>query len=337
MLIIDGSQGEGGGQVLRTSLGLSLVTGTPFRIDRIRAGRAKPGLMRQHLTSVLAAAKVSGAQVEGAEVGSQALTFVPGRVMPGNYAFAVGTAGSATLVLQTVLPGLLLADAPSTLTLEGGTHNSMAPSFDFLAQAFAPLVAKLGPRLDLKLTHPGFYPAGGGLFTATVTPAPTTRIELFSRGSVIGHAATALSCQVPPDVPRRELEALGARLGWSPDVLHTRTISRRGPGNVLWASLAYEHVTEVVTAFGERRVSAEAIAASVAEDVERYLATDAPVGEHLADQLLLLLAVGRGGAFRTLAPTAHTRTQAAVIEAFRVARVRLHDEGARTWRVDVER
>ena len=139
MITIDGSQGEGGGQILRTSLALSLVTGQPFRMERIRARRQKPGLLRQHLTAVEAAEAVGCADVTGAVLGSQTLGFTPGPVTHGNYRFAVGTAGSATLVLQTVLPALLIASGPSTLTLEGGTHNPLAPPFDFLARCFMPL------------------------------------------------------------------------------------------------------------------------------------------------------------------------------------------------------
>src|SRR5262245_40686878 len=136
MITIDGSRGEGGGQILRSSLALSLITKAPVRVEKIRAGRARPGLMRQHLAAVRAAAQVGCAEVMGAEVGAREITFRPGEVVPGDYTFSVGTAGSATLVLQTVLPALLLAKEPSRLTLEGGTHNPHAPPFDFLDRAF---------------------------------------------------------------------------------------------------------------------------------------------------------------------------------------------------------
>src|SRR5678815_3778633 len=157
VITIDGSEGEGGGQILRTSLALSLVTGQPFRMERIRAKRQKPGLLRQHLTAVEAAKTVGCAEVVGAEMNSQNLEFRPGQVTPGNYRFAVGTAGSATLVLQTVLPSLLTASGPSTLTLEGGTHNPLAPPFDFLARSFMPLIHRMGPSVELELRSPGFY------------------------------------------------------------------------------------------------------------------------------------------------------------------------------------
>ena len=161
-MTVDGSKGEGGGQVLRTALALSLVSGQPFRIDRIRAGRAKPGLMRQHLTAVRAAAAIGQARVSGDHIGSTELAFTPSRVAGGDYTFAVGSAGSATLVLQTVLLPLLLARESSRLTLEGGTHNPWAPPFDFLTRAFLPLVNRMGGRARASLIRPGFYPAGGG-------------------------------------------------------------------------------------------------------------------------------------------------------------------------------
>ncbi|MFO7496188.1 MAG: RNA 3'-terminal phosphate cyclase, partial [Desulfobacterales bacterium] len=171
MVQIDGAQGEGGGQVLRTALALSLVTGQAFEIRRIRAGRERPGLMRQHLAAVRAAAAVGSGRVEGVSIGSARVTFVPGDVKPCSYRFTVGSAGSATLVLQTVLPALALAGGPSTVVLEGGTHNPFAPPFDFLQKAFLPLVGRMGPQVTVALQRPGFFPAGGGRFTARITPA----------------------------------------------------------------------------------------------------------------------------------------------------------------------
>ncbi len=185
MLDIDGSQGEGGGQILRTSLALSLVTGQPFRLEQIRAGRRKPGLLRQHLTAVEAAKTVGAAEAIGAEMGSRTLEFRPGAVIAGNYRFAVGTAGSATLVLQTILPPLLTASGGSTVTIEGGTHNPFAPPFDFLAGCFVPLIQRMGPRIELEMRCPGFYPAGGGKFDARIEPVKRLAcFDLMTRGEI---------------------------------------------------------------------------------------------------------------------------------------------------------
>ncbi len=314
MIRIDGSQGEGGGQVLRTALALSLVTGTPFTMTNIRAGRKKPGLLRQHLTGVKAAEAVGAAEVSGAELGSKELTFRPRALAAGNYHFSVGTAGSATLVLQTVLPALLVAQGPSTLMLEGGTHNPAAPPFDFLAKAYLPLVRRMGPSVEAALDRPGFFPAGGGKFRVSVQPAPLKPLHLLERGNVVRRQATALIAQVPYDVAKRELETVGRVLGWGAEERRVEELKRSaGPGNALALEVESEHVTEVFTAFGERGVRAEDVAAAAAEEARVYLEAGVPVGEHLCDQLMLLLALARGGSFRTLPLDGHAQTQ---IETF---------------------
>ncbi|NVJ22890.1 MULTISPECIES: RNA 3'-terminal phosphate cyclase [Myxococcus] len=310
MLRIDGSRGEGGGQVLRTSLALSLVTGTPFTMTNIRAGRAKPGLLRQHLTGVKAAEAVGAAEVSGAELGSKELTFRPRALTAGNYHFAVGTAGSATLVLQTVLPALLAAKEPSTLMLEGGTHNPAAPPFDFLTRAYLPILRKLGPDVAATLERPGFFPAGGGKFRVDVRPGSMKPFSLLERGRVLRRDVKAVVAMIPFDVAKREMETAGALLKWRPDELRVEELKRTtGPGNVLVAEVESEHVTEVFTGFGERGKRAEVVAEEVASEVKRYLDAEVPVGEHLCDQLLLLFALARGGEFRTLPLDGHSVTQ----------------------------
>jgi RNA 3'-terminal phosphate cyclase (ATP) len=337
MVTIDGSQGEGGGQILRSALALSLVTGQPFRIMRIRAGRKKPGLMRQHLTAVEAAAQLGQADVRGARLGSQDLVFEPGCVRPGEYRFAVGTAGSATLVLQTLLPPLLMAGRPSRLTLEGGTHNMHAPPFDFLARAFVPLVNRLGPTLEVTLHRHGFYPAGGGEFVANINPPAQWRsIELTERGAQRRRCARALVAHLPVAIAERELRVVAQRLGLSPAELRAEEISdSHGPGNVVLLELEHEHVTEVFTGFGARGIRAEAVAETVVDQVRRYLTSDAPVGSHLADQLLLPLVLAGGGAFRTTDLTRHARTNIDVIKMFLDVDVETHPEASGAWCVTV--
>lgn len=319
MLTIDGAQGEGGGQILRTALALSLVTGTPFRIENIRARRSRPGLLRQHLTAVAAAVAVGGAEVEGASLGSPALVFRPRAVRAGEYDFAIGTAGSTGLVVQTVLPALLTAAAPSTLTLEGGTHNPAAPPFDFLARAFLPLIARMGPRVEAVLDRAGFYPAGGGRCLFRITPAPRLApLTLLDRGAVRRRHARALVARLPRQIADRELAVVRARLGWSAEEVEAAVVDgeARGPGNVLLLELESEHVTEVVSGFGQPGVRAEAVAEQAVREVRRYLEAGVPVGPHLADQLLVPLALAGAGAFRTVALTSHGRTNLAVIRAF---------------------
>ncbi|MGL4963430.1 MAG: RNA 3'-terminal phosphate cyclase [Inquilinus sp.] len=318
MITIDGSQGEGGGQILRSALTLSLATGTPFRIERIRAGRAKPGLLRQHLTAVKAAAEIGRAAVTGAELGSTALGFAPGPVVPGNYEFAIGSAGSTLLVLQTVLLPLTLADAPSWLRLQGGTHAMAAPSFDFAARAFLPLLHRMGFHARAALHRHGFYPAGGGVIEVEVMPrGRPAPLMLDRRGALVSQQVEAVVTHLPLHIATREAVTVAKALRWRAEALApARAVTADGPGNCLTVTVAHEHVTEVFTGHGQPGVPAETIAAATAKAVRLYLASQAPVGPHLADQLLLPMALGAGGRFQTVEPTPHTLTNIAVIEAF---------------------
>jgi RNA 3'-terminal phosphate cyclase (ATP) len=317
---LDGSQGEGGGQILRTALSLSMITGTPFRIEKIRAGRSKPGLLRQHLTAVNAAAAVCGAEVEGAVPGALTLSFAPGAIRGGDYRFAIGTAGSCTLVLQTVAPALWFADGPATLTVSGGTHNPAAPPADFLIRSWLPLVRAMGVDMDIELLRHGFYPAGGGEVKAGIRPladpgAGLSPLMLETRGELREIRATAVVAGVPGDVALRELDRLAAQLG--PVDRELRQLpSREGPGNVLMVDLAYPHFAEVFTGFGERGLPAERVADGVAKLVRQFRDGTGAVGEHLADQLLLPLALAGKGGFTTTTLSSHLRTNIEVIEKF---------------------
>jgi RNA 3'-terminal phosphate cyclase (ATP) len=334
---IDGSQGEGGAEELPPALALSLVTGTPFRMTNVRAGRKRPGLMRQHLTAVLAAAEVGSAKVTGADISSRELSFSPGPVRAGDYRFSVGTAGSATLVFQTVFPALALASGRSTVVVEGGTHNPMAPPFDFLARAFLPLVARMGPRATAVLERPGFYPAGGGRFRVEIEPAQVFgRLELAERGAIAGRRATAVVALLARSIAERELKVVREKLNWAPECARIEHVQEAvGPGNVVTVEVASEHVTEVFTGFGERGVSAERVGVDLASEVTEYLAAGVPVGRHLADQLLLPMALGGGGSFRTLAPSSHTRTHADLLRAFLGVEVSIERVSDGSWRVVV--
>jgi RNA 3'-terminal phosphate cyclase (ATP) len=321
MIELDGSIGEGGGQILRTALSLSMVTGIPFRIDRIRAKRSKPGLLRQHLTSVNAATEICGAHTEGAVLGSTCLTFTPGPVKAGEYKFAIGSAGSCTLVFQTVLPALMLANGVSRVTFEGGTHNQMAPPFHFIEHAFLPQLQLMGVTVDARLERFGFYPAGGGRFTANITPVgqgvtlKPTKIE--SRGTLINGFAESFFAGVPAHVAERELATVGRIMSWADEKLFIRGIDNaRGPGNVVLLTLKHEHVTEVFAGFGEKGISSETVATRVANEARSYLASDAAIGEHLADQLMIPSALAGGGSFTAVSASEHARTNAEVIQKF---------------------
>jgi RNA 3'-terminal phosphate cyclase (ATP) len=328
LIRIDGSAGEGGGQILRTALSLSMTTGRPFVIDRIRARRRKPGLMRQHLAAVYAAREVCQASVEGAELHSGTLRFEPGNVRPGEYRFAVGTAGSACLVLQTVLPPLLRAAAPSRLTFEGGTHNPLAPPFDFIERVFLPAVRRMGPMVTARLERHGFVPAGGGRFVVDIIPAEALHpLSLLETGDVSARSARSLIANLPAHIAARELAVVRERLGWTEGECRIETVDAQGPGNVLLLEVVREPVGEVVAGFGRRGVPAEQVAEGAVRELLEYLDAGVPVGRHLADQLLVPVALGGGGAFRTLPMTTHARTNITVIEAFGVARIRVVEEG----------
>jgi RNA 3'-terminal phosphate cyclase (ATP) len=342
MLIIDGSRGEGGGQILRTSLSLSLITGTPLRLDNIRAKRDPPGLQKQHLTAVRAAAEIGRAEVAGDSVGSSRLEFRPGKVQAGDYEFRIGTAGSTTLVLQTVLPPLLTASGPSRIVLEGGTHNIHAPPFEYLSSAFVPLLNLMGATVTVRLGRYGFYPNGGGRISATVgPPAKWRRLDLPQRGPPERRSAVAVVSRLPRHIAERELDVVRRKLGW-PDDGRTLTVvelpeaDTQGPGNVLLISVGYRFVGELFTGFGQRGVRAEEVARGAAARAAEYMAADAPVGPHLADQLLLPMALAGGGSFRSTAWTPHAQTNAEVIREFLPVRVRAEPAADDDWHVTVE-
>ena len=327
MITIDGSEGEGGGQVLRTALSLSLVTGKPFRIHDIRGRRSRPGVMRQHVTAVEAACAIGGADCPELAVGASELTFTPARVKPGEYRFAVGTAGSTSLVLQTLLLPLMLAGAPSRLVLEGGTHNIHAPPYPFIERTFLPLLNRMGPKVSATLVRPGFYPAGGGRIEVEVAPAPKlARLDLTERGVLRRVHACASVAALPQDIALREMQAAQRILGWPEE---SRRIERlpdeHGPGNILLLEAEFEQVTEIVSGFGQLGVPAHQIGDKAARRMAGYLASSAFAGPYLADQLLLPMALAGGGRFTTVKPSQHARTGAEVIGRFLDVGVRFQE------------
>ncbi len=338
MLEIDGSQGEGGGQVLRSSLALSMALGVPFRLFNVRAGREKPGLMRQHLTAVLAAAEICGAKVSGATAGSSVVVFEPGEVRAGEYRFPIGTAGSTTLVLQAILPALLAAKGPSKVVVEGGTHARWAPPFEFFVGAMVPLLQKLGHGVVASLEVHGFYPAGGGRICVEVTPAAKMKaLQLHERGALRATYGRAIYSKLPRKIAERELEEVERRLGWSFD--HENVIEVNGaisPGNALSLFVESEFVTEVFCSLGEQGKPCESVAGEAIDEVRRYNSHTAPVGTHLADQLMVPLAIaaarGTGpSSFTTLPPSRHALTNSEIVGMF-LGRKPVFEKQDRAWR-----
>ncbi len=346
---LDGSLGEGGGQILRTALALSVITRKPFRLFNLRAGRSKPGLAAQHLACVTAAARIGAAVVDGASLGSQDITFTPGApAAAGVYRFNIATAGSTVLVLQTVLPMLMLAGDVSTVEISGGTHNPKAPTPDFLIHAFAPVLERMGPTLTVEVARHGFYPAGGGLICATISPVPTVvgiALAPVTRYTTVD--AVCLLCRLDPDIAERELATVSHAFGGSGKFgevqLATMTrpnVNAAGTGNALMLLLRHQHGVEVVSVIGERGVSSEQLARSACDEAREVIAAAVPVGPHLADQLLLpmALAAWRGGGesvFYTTEPTSHTMTNMSTIQAFLPVHFAMDKHSAAVWRVGV--
>ncbi len=335
-MVIDGAQGEGGGQMLRSSLALSMCTGRPLRMHGIRARRRKPGLMRQHLTAVRAAGQVCGAAVQGDTLRSTELSFAPGPVRPGEYHYAVGTAGSTTLVLQTVLWPLLLAPGRSRLVLEGGTHNPMAPPFEFIAHSLVPRLVAMGARIDVSLERYGFHPAGGGRLVVEIHGGAELRPwQCLERGPVQRVRARAILSGLAVDIGRRELHVVQQCLGWPSEALEIERVESIGPGNILVLEMTHGGGTTVVVGFGAKGIRAEQVADRAVDEAEVFLSSGVPVDAHLADQLLIPLALAGGGCFCTTEPTLHTETQAEILQRWLPVTIELSDRSEGVWLVSV--
>jgi RNA 3'-terminal phosphate cyclase (ATP) len=279
---------------------------------------------------VQAVAQVCGARLSGAELGSNALSFEPAAVKHGEYQFAVGSAGSATLVFQAVLPPLLSAAGTSRIVFEGGTHNRMAPPFDFIAQTFLPQLQRMGARVSAQLVRPGFYPAGGGRFEVTIEGGAVLQpIDLVERGEIQCVSINAIVSRLPAHVAEREMKVLARELCDLPIEVSAGRVDSAGPGNVASVSVRSAALTETFTGFGEVGVRAEMVAHRLAGVVRHYVEQDVPVGEYLADQILIASALAGGGTFRTLPPSLHTQTNAAVIGMFLARRIEVGDNTLR--------
>lgn len=304
--------------MLRTALTLSMCRQKAFRITSIRKRRKRPGLQRQHLAAVKAAAEITRAGVEGAEVGAQELTFKPGSLVPGKYRFDIGTAGSTTLVAQTVLPALVTANGPSSVTLEGGTHNPMAPPFDYLEKVFCPLLNRMGPKISTTMERPGFYPRGGGITHLDIKPVDKFKpLELTERGKIKRITAGILLAHLPGHIAERERNVIVQSLEIDREQVTIRNAENApSPGNAVMIAVVSENLTELFTRYGIRGVPAEKVAESAVTEAKDYLDSGVPVGHYLADQLLIPLALAGDGTFITTRPSLHATTNMDVIRHF---------------------
>jgi RNA 3'-terminal phosphate cyclase (ATP) len=331
--IIQLDGGEGGGQMLRTALSLAMVTGKPFRMTNIRGKRRKPGLMRQHLTCVKAACEISGGVADGAEPGSTELVFRAGKVNPGSYQFAIGTAGSTGLLLQTLLPALWLAGGPSTLRLTGGTHNPLAPPFDFLDRAFLPAMARMGARAELRLLETGFAPAGGGIIECRIEPTPAfTPFHLTDHGPLLSSRIRVPFRNLPHSIADRVLAAAKAVFP-SEDAAVIALPAGPGQGVACLVEAEFEHSSEMACAFGEMNVSSEKVGRRAGKMIHDFIHTGAAVGRNLADQILLPIALAGEGSFTTMNPDDHIPTNISVIEAFLPSRFQVTRLDGGIWSV----
>lgn len=332
-LQLDGS--TGGGQMLRTALSLALITGTPFRMIHIRGKRSRPGLMRQHLTCVKAACEISGGTADGAEIGSTELVFRAGKVRAGSYQFAIGTAGSTSLLFQTLLPALWHADGPSELRLSGGTHNPLAPPFEFLDRVFLPTLRKVGVAASLSLESAGFAPAGGGVITARIEPtAKLAPLEITTRPEATATSIRVLTRHLPLSIAGRMLDAAVAHFPTKDAAVETREPGP-GAGICCLVEARFGDRVELTSSFGAQGVPADKVGHHAAKQMTDFIGCGAPVGRHLADQLLLPMALAGSGRIVTMAPDSHVPTNIAVIEKFLPVTFRVHDGGHGTKAIEV--
>jgi RNA 3'-terminal phosphate cyclase (ATP) len=318
-IYIDGSVGEGGGQVLRTSLTLAVITGKHLHIEKIRANRPKPGLGKQHLVCVEAAREICGAKCAGAKLGSTSLDFEPGGVQAGNYQFDIGSAGSASLVIQTILPVLFTAPEASAVIVTGGTHNSWAPPYDFLKESFLPAIKTMGFKVDCRLLRYGFYPAGGGQIASDIKPGgenPEKIIELCQPMVNPKIHAVVYTAKLPNRVVQRQRRLIAESGLPIAGFEHIEVMDSAGPGNCVVVRVVCNNRTTVLTGFGSRGKPSEKVIDEVVTETRDFISSGAAIDHYLADQLLIYMAMRKGGRFTTNQLSKHLTTNMEVIKKF---------------------
>ena len=329
-VFIDGSEGEGGGQILRTSLTLSCITGRGVHIENIRAGRPKPGLAKQHISCVQAACRISNGQCKGAEQSSKALDFQPDKVVGGDFNFDIGSAGAASLVMQTVLLVLFLADKPSAVTIAGGTHNPMAPPFDFVRETFLPAISMGGFQCDCELLKYGFYPAGGGKIIFKVRPRqknPEQIINLCEPCRQLQISGRIYTAKLSANIARRQEQLLRKSRLAVGDIESIEAKDSDGPGNCVMIRVCGGGRVSVFTAFGMRGKPSEEVVGEVVGLAEDFIGSGAAIDSFLADQLLVYMAIAGDGCYTTNRLSAHLVTNMGVIKKFLPVDFRLEQQG----------
>jgi len=329
ILIIDGSFGEGGGQIIRSSLALSMITLRPIEIHSIRAGRKNGGLRNQHLTSVNAAAEICNADVTGNRLGSTRITFTPNTIKAGNYTFATGSAGSTFLVFQTIFPALMIQKEESHLVIRGGTHNLKAPPAEFIEHSFLGTMKKLGVKSSLKLNRYGFYPKGGGEVEISITPSELNSVDFTELSPITTIEAQPVVVRQPRTVADSQAEAILALL---PNAEITPLFPKAvGPGNSVSISVIRNEIRQVFTGFGKRNCSPAIIARVVAQRALAHSEADYFCDSHLTDQLMIPLLLAGGGTFTCPKPTLHATTNAEVIRMFTDKEITFREIDSGKW------
>ena len=320
MIKIDGSQGEGGGQLVRSALTLSLLTGERVQIDNIRANRSNPGLSHQHLAAVKAAQTIGKGEVDGGKLGSTKLEFYPRTIQPGRYRFNIGTAGATTLVLQTVFLPLSMAKATSSIKITGGTHVPWSPSYDYLEMQWLPYMNKLGFEAYISLDLAGFYPKGGGQIHGRIKPIESIYpLEILDRGPLKQIRGISAVANLDRRIAERQRNQVIRRLGdkYRLNDIRIRQLPSNFKGTIMLLLGEFEFSQCCYFSLGKPGKPAERVADEAINALESFMATNGAIDEYLADQLLLPLAFASGRShFRSTKLTNHLITNADLIREF---------------------
>jgi len=322
LIEIDGSYGEGGGQILRTALAFSAILKRPFSIHHIRSKRNNPGLQAQHLEAVEALSRITEAQTEGVKFGSQKITFIPQKILPGDYQFEVRTAGSAALLLQAVFLPLCLTNEKSRLTLVGGTHVPWSPSFQYLSEVFLPILQWMEVSANAAIEKWGFYPKGGGKIQLEINPVRELKpISLVERGLLKKIRGISASSNLPKHVAERQkeqtLNRIRRELKIDAEITIQQDVPSNGPGSFLFLLAEYEKIFAGFSSLGARGKLAEKVADEAVDSLKDYMESDGCIDPHLADQIIPFMAMAKGNSsFTTTQMTEHLITNLWVIAHF---------------------
>ena len=322
LIQIDGSYGEGGGQILRTALAFSGILKRPLRVHHIRAGRKNPGLQPQHLTAAEALARVTGARIEGLRMGSDTITFIPDDIIPGDYRFDVRTAGSVTLLLQALLLPLCFAPGTTRLTLIGGTHVPWSPPFHYLQEIFLPILRSMGIFVEATLETWGWYPKGGGVLHLEIRPVKELKpLSLMNKGKLKKIRGISATSHLPRHVGERQkdeaLRRIGKELKKDAEIEVLYDVPANGPGSFFFLVAESEGAIAGFSSLGKRGKKTEDVAKEAVVSLKDYIESDGCIDPHLADQLVSFMSLAKGNSsFTTTQTTEHLLTNLWVVQHF---------------------